>query len=362
MELWQAYDRLCEVVLRAEAAFSTLQLSRARCPEQLELVVVFEQANAVATALADFLDSVDRKLARAANAGAPSPACVEEVWDFLREIEALRDEETAGRLPLARGVAIKLHRFYGFHVELDNHLARHRIPRTFAWQENMKLWQTLVYDGGIAYLCMIPRELELHDRIRRRAGSEPADAAGAADDLRGGRVTSFRCEQGFGVITLDDGRDVQFDAANCTMVPEPGEAVRLRVGPARDGGLKALHVEPRSVPLAPAPTVARVPMPWRNGAIAALRWMAQHGEFLSTAEHAALLDHERRVWCEEIDDLLRSEWRSASSLDAEVSALLDRVPPPDAAINQRLAMLTDLGRLGEEQRGKARSKIRWTDF
>lgn len=66
------------------------------------------------------------------------------------------------------------------------------------------------------------------------------------DDLLCGRVTSFRREQGFGVITLDDGRDVKFDASNCTMIPEEGAAVRLRVGPARwGGGEKALHVEPR---------------------------------------------------------------------------------------------------------------------
>jgi cold shock CspA family protein len=78
------------------------------------------------------------------------------------------------------------------------------------------------------------------------------------DDLLYGRVTSFRREQGFGVITLDDGRDVKFDASDCTMVPEEGEAVRLRVGPARwGGGFKALHVEPRgsstlAVPAAPS--------------------------------------------------------------------------------------------------------------
>jgi cold shock CspA family protein len=66
------------------------------------------------------------------------------------------------------------------------------------------------------------------------------------DDLLSGRVTSFRREQGFGVITLDDGRDVKFDASNCTMVPEEGAVVRLRIGPARwGGGIKALHVEPR---------------------------------------------------------------------------------------------------------------------
>lgn len=78
-----------------------------------------------------------------------------------------------------------------------------------------------------------------------------------ADDLLGGRVTSFRREQGFGVITLDDGRDVKFDASACTMVPEEGAVVRLRVGPARwGGGIKALHVEePRgpSAMLAPTP-------------------------------------------------------------------------------------------------------------
>ncbi|HEU4735176.1 MAG TPA: hypothetical protein VFT22_45105 [Kofleriaceae bacterium] len=66
------------------------------------------------------------------------------------------------------------------------------------------------------------------------------------DDLLSGRVTSFRREQGFGVITLDDGRDVKFDASACTMVPEEGASVRLRVGPAKwGGGIKALHVEPR---------------------------------------------------------------------------------------------------------------------
>ena len=78
------------------------------------------------------------------------------------------------------------------------------------------------------------------------------------DDLLSGRVTSFRREQGFGVITLDDGRDVKFDASACTMVPEEGAPVRLRVGPAKwGGGEKALHVEPRGsstlfVPSVPA--------------------------------------------------------------------------------------------------------------
>src|SRR5205809_5532930 len=64
-------------------------------------------------------------------------------------------------------------------------------------------------------------------------------------DLVSGRITSFRREQAFGMIALDDGTPVKFDAGICTMVPEEGAAVRLRVGPAKwGGGLKALHVEP----------------------------------------------------------------------------------------------------------------------
>jgi len=60
-----------------------------------------------------------------------------------------------------------------------------------------------------------------------------------------GRVTSFRREQGFGVITLEDGRAVKFDASNCKMVPEEGAPVQLRIAPAKwGGGFKALHVEP----------------------------------------------------------------------------------------------------------------------
>jgi cold shock CspA family protein len=70
-------------------------------------------------------------------------------------------------------------------------------------------------------------------------------------DLVSGRITSFRLEQGFGIITLDDGTQVKFDAGICANMPTPeeGAAVRLRVGPAKwGGGLKALYVEPAEVP------------------------------------------------------------------------------------------------------------------
>lgn len=75
------------------------------------------------------------------------------------------------------------------------------------------------------------------------------------DELLSGRVTSFRREQGFGVITLDDGRDIKFDAHICTLQPEEGVAVQVRIAPARwGGGFKATHVEPLVTPTeAPQP-------------------------------------------------------------------------------------------------------------
>lgn len=72
-------------------------------------------------------------------------------------------------------------------------------------------------------------------------------------DLVAGRITSFRREQGFGLITLDDGTAVKFDAGICTMVPEEGAPIRARVAPAKwGGGMKALYVEPADAPIARA--------------------------------------------------------------------------------------------------------------
>jgi cold shock CspA family protein len=88
------------------------------------------------------------------------------------------------------------------------------------------------------------------------------------DELLNGRVTAFRREQGFGVITLDDGRDIKFDSSACTMVPEEGAVVRLRIGPARwGGGFKALHVEPRGS----SRIVVPAPLPTLDEQIAALQ-------------------------------------------------------------------------------------------
>lgn len=80
----------------------------------------------------------------------------------------------------------------------------------------------------------------------------------STSELFSGRITSFQRAQAFGLITLDDGTVVKFDAGICTMVPEEGAAVRLRVGPAKwGGGLKALFVEPAGTPGAPPTPRAR---------------------------------------------------------------------------------------------------------
>lgn len=120
------------------------------------------------------------------------------------------------------------------------------------------------------------------------------------DDLLSGRVTSFRREQGFGVITLDDGRDVKFDASACTMVPEEGAAVRLRIGPARwGGGIKALHVEPKGsstllVPASPPTLDEQIATLQREHLVGALseHVMAQLAAevFGGRIEDAALID------------------------------------------------------------------------
>lgn len=121
------------------------------------------------------------------------------------------------------------------------------------------------------------------------------------EDLLSGRVTAFRREQGFGVITLDDGRDVKFDASACTMVPEEGAVVRLRIGPARLGGIKALHVEPRGssklvVPASPPALTLdeQIAALQREHLVGALseRVMARLSDhvFGGRIEHATLLD------------------------------------------------------------------------
>lgn len=264
-------------------------------------------------------------------------------------------ECSPARLPWAsNGVLARLHRFYFIHVELNNHLYEERIPAAFAWRENMELWQTFVYFGGITAGGGLLSRL---GSLARRPNllKQGAERARESKQLVSGRITSFRREQGFGVITLDDGREVKFDAANCTMVPNQGDDVRLRIGPAAlSAGVKALHVEPPTPPR-PPPLPAIDWKPWRNEDICALRSIADKAEWLATADDDAVLERHRRRWCEAIDhELSVSDGKRSSVL----TLLLDETPVPDAAVDDRLITLASLEGLREELRQRARSKIR----
>jgi len=170
------------------------------------------------------------------------------------------------------------------------------------------------------------------------------------DDLLSGRVTSFRREQGFGVITLDDGRAVKFDASACTMVPEEGAIVRLRVGPAKwGGGFKALHVEPRGsstlfVPPAPATLDQQIAALQREHLVGALseRVMEQlvAEVFDGQLGDATLIDVLDAFYVQDPararhDGYLRHDWRFGQETEdvlAEIAALI-----PGAAVPRQVS-------------------------
>jgi hypothetical protein len=148
------------------------------------------------------------------------------------------------------------------------------------------------------------------------------------------------------VITLDDGRDVAFDASNCTMIPEEGAAVRLRVGPAKwGGGEKALHVEPRgsstlAVPHAIATLDEQIAALQREHLVSALseHLMAELivTQFAGRAADATLIRvldayYARDPVRARSDGYLRSERpyrRASGDILARISALLPEVALP----------------------------------
>jgi hypothetical protein len=56
-----------------------------------------------------------------------------------------------------------------------------------------------------------------------------------SDQLFSGKITSFTQEQGFGKVTLADGRELSFDYSVCNYEPGVGDDVRVAIGPARWG-------------------------------------------------------------------------------------------------------------------------------
>jgi hypothetical protein len=204
-------------------------------------------------------------------------------------------------LPWKHGVLAKLYGFYFFHVRLENHFYSQRIPRAFVWRQSLELWQAFVYCGGISASGGLLSRLQLLWYL-------------------------------------------------------PGAAVRLRIGTARrDGRIKALHVELPFVPALPPKQVLRL---WEDRDIRVLRSIAQHAEFLATADEEAFLEYARREWCKQIDAWLQAGPPKDSNLDDAIARLLDETPALDAAINERLATLAELEGLGEEARRKARTKMR----
>ncbi len=63
-----------------------------------------------------------------------------------------------------------------------------------------------------------------------------------------GLIHWFRHENGFGVLELEDGREVHFDVSVCVEEPLEGQTVRVVLGPDKAGGARAVLVEPASLP------------------------------------------------------------------------------------------------------------------
>jgi len=68
-----------------------------------------------------------------------------------------------------------------------------------------------------------------------------------------GLVHSFRVENGFGLLELEDGRKLHFDVAQCIEEPLAGQEVRVVLGTGLDGELKPVLVEPADEPSSTRP-------------------------------------------------------------------------------------------------------------
>jgi hypothetical protein len=57
------------------------------------------------------------------------------------------------------------------------------------------------------------------------------------------RVVDFHSNRGFGTLVLENGETLRFDADICRHWPSAGEAVRVRLGPSRLGGVRVISVD-----------------------------------------------------------------------------------------------------------------------
>ena len=150
--LRRSYENFRGAVGRAETSFSAMQLPDTRSPERADLVVAFEHTSALTTALADFLDSVDRALGSEGSDPLQPRCAIDDVRAFLLEVEPSSHPPTPGAFHpgVSKGnTAIgKLGWFYEFHIALGNRLVANRVPRSFVWRRSVALWQSVVYHGG----------------------------------------------------------------------------------------------------------------------------------------------------------------------------------------------------------------------
>lgn len=67
-------------------------------------------------------------------------------------------------------------------------------------------------------------------------------------------IHSFRAENGFGVLELEDGREVLFDVSACVEEPLEGQEVQVVLGTdRRSGAVRAVLVEPADTPASTRP-------------------------------------------------------------------------------------------------------------
>ena len=302
-ELRRLHGRLAETIERAEAVFIAQQLPDTRSPQRADLVGIFEQTAAIATALADFLDELDRALANEGSGASQARLSPEQVRAFLLDVEPPPTygpeyfHPGAPRRPSAMG---KLPGAYAYHINLDNRLHERQISRSFAWRQSVGFWQAFTYFGGTnamsGLLARLDRISDVHDVRRALRSSES-----------GGTLT-----------TTGDGQRVMTFGA----------------------------VAPKQS------------YPWDRRDIDELRRIAAHAGLLATLTDAGLLEHQRRAWCQMVDDWLEIAQGVGAAVGDLLAGLINDAPPVDAAVNERLEKLANLEYLAEAVREKARAQIR----
>jgi len=303
-QLQELHRTVEQAVQRAVEVYSALQLSSARSPQRGDLVAVFEQTHQIASAVAGFLDGLDRALANEGSEVAVAPLSADQVRKFLLAVEmpptgaVSRVDPCVPRRTTPLG---QLPSFYRYHVGLDNELHRRRAPRSFAWRESMLLWQTLTYHGG-AYAAggLLSRLDHISDvRESRRAP---------------------RTSNAHGVVTQ---------------------------GP---GGQRVLTLGAQPPPQS---------YPWDRSDIAALHSVARRARLFATASGDALFELERSQWCAKID----AELEVAHSPDEQrvaLAMLIDDLPADDPAVRERVTRLTGLAHLDDDTRARLQAWLSGT--